>query len=151
MNEEEAIENVKKQLEGIKKANECGLATRGEFNKDIEAIETVLNLIEKQEAEIEEKDREIIRCSRAANEYKKAVKCKECDCCICEAHINTLELSAEIEKKDKEIKCLKCLHNTQVEIIDLMAEEFVSKTLMYSDMTKEEVKQYFENKAEEDK
>ena len=52
MNEEEAIENVKKQLEGIKKANECGLATRGEFNKDIEAIETVLNLLEKKEKEI---------------------------------------------------------------------------------------------------
>ena len=52
MNEKEAIENVKKQLEGIKKANECGLATRGEFNKDIEAIETVLNLLEKKEKEI---------------------------------------------------------------------------------------------------
>lgn len=49
MNEEEAIEKVKKQLEGIKKANECGLATRGEFNKDIEAIETVLNLLEKKD------------------------------------------------------------------------------------------------------
>ena len=49
MNEEEAIENVKKQLEGIKKANECGLATRGEFNKDIEALETVLNLLEKKD------------------------------------------------------------------------------------------------------
>lgn len=49
MNKEEAIENVKKQLEGIKKANECGLATRGEFNKDIEAIETVLNLLEKKD------------------------------------------------------------------------------------------------------
>ena len=45
MNEEEAIKNVKEQLEGIKKANECGLATKGEFNKDIEAIESVLNLL----------------------------------------------------------------------------------------------------------
>ena len=33
--------------------------------------------------------------------------------------------------------------------IDLMAEEFKEKTLMYSDFTKEEVKQYFENKAKE--
>ena len=47
--QKEAIENVKEQLEGIKKANECGLATRGEFNKDIEAIETVLNLLEEKE------------------------------------------------------------------------------------------------------
>ena len=52
MNEEEVIENVKKQLEGIKKANECGLATRGEFNKDIEALETVLNLLEKKDIDI---------------------------------------------------------------------------------------------------
>ena len=69
-----------------------------------------------------------------------------------ETILNLIEnQKAEIEKKDKEIKCLKCLHNTQVEIIDLMAEEFVSKTLMYSDMTKEEVKEYFGNKAEEEK
>ena len=56
MNEEETIENVKKQLEGIKKANECGLATRGEFNKDIEAIETVLNLLEKKDKIINSKN-----------------------------------------------------------------------------------------------
>lgn len=59
MNKEEAIENVKKQLEGIKKANECGLATKGEFNKDIEAIETILNLIQTQQAEIEKKEKQI--------------------------------------------------------------------------------------------
>lgn len=29
---------------------------------------------------------------------------------------------AEIRHKDKEIKCLKCLHNSQVEIIDEMAK-----------------------------
>ena len=36
-----AIENLKKQLENTKKANECGHATKGEFKEDIEAIETV--------------------------------------------------------------------------------------------------------------
>ena len=35
------------------------------------------------------------------------------------------------------------------QIIDLMAEEFKEKTLMYSDFTKEEVKQYFKDKAKE--
>lgn len=54
MNEKEAIENIKEQLEGIKKANKCGLATRGEFNKDIEAIETILNLLEKKDKIIDE-------------------------------------------------------------------------------------------------
>ena len=54
MNEKEAIKNVKEQLEGIKKANECGLATRGEFNKDIEAIETVLEELENKDNIINE-------------------------------------------------------------------------------------------------
>lgn len=54
MNEEEAIKNVKEQLEGIKKANECGLATKGEFNKDIEAIESVLNLLEKKDDKLKD-------------------------------------------------------------------------------------------------
>ena len=40
---EEAIKILKEDLEHTKKANECGLATKGEFNKEIEAIETVLN------------------------------------------------------------------------------------------------------------
>lgn len=34
-------------------------------------------------------------------------------------------------------------------IIDLIIEEFKEKTLMYSDFTEEEIKQYFENKAKE--
>ncbi len=43
---EEAIENLKKQLENTKKASECGLATKGEFKGDIQAIETVLQALE---------------------------------------------------------------------------------------------------------
>lgn len=65
---------------------------------------------------------------------------------------------AEIEEKDKEIKCLKCLHNTQVEIIDLMVEQLAGLTIFDIDKEeplilkdKEEVKQYFEKKVEEDK
>lgn len=50
---EEAIEILKEDLEHTKKANECGLATKGEFNKEIEAIEVVLNHITKQEKMIE--------------------------------------------------------------------------------------------------
>ena len=34
-------------------------------------------------------------------------------------------------------------------IIDLMTEEFKEKTLMYTDFTEEEIKQYFQNKAKE--
>ena len=91
MNEEEAIENVKKQLEGIKKANECGLATRGEFNKDIEAIETVLNLLEKKDKIINELEDifynyqlceyELTDCTYRKCEYiadDEIPPCKEC-------------------------------------------------------------------------
>lgn len=32
MSMSEAIANIKKQLNNLKEANECGLATKGEFN-----------------------------------------------------------------------------------------------------------------------
>ena len=51
---EEAIKILKEDLEHTKKANECGLATKGEFNKEIEAIEFILNHLTKQEKMIEE-------------------------------------------------------------------------------------------------
>ena len=44
------------------------------------------------------------------------------------------------------IKTYKGMLHKQNKIIDAMAEEFVSKTLMYSDMTKQEVREYFEGK-----
>lgn len=129
-------------------------------NEDLNAIETVLNLIENQKAEIEDKDREIIRLGRKANEYKKAINCKDCDCCICEAHINTLELRAEIEKKD--IALRECERNLIEErqnrikedkIINLMAEDIYGYQIecnrYFKD--KEEVIKYFEKKAEEEK
>ena len=81
MNEEEVIENVKKQLEGIKKANECGLATRGEFNKDIEAIEKVLNLLEKKDkeshfiqSELDIANAKIIKLNNIIDEIQKEVR-----------------------------------------------------------------------------
>lgn len=50
---EEAIKILKEDLEHTKRANECGLATKGEFNKEIEAIEFILNHITKQDKMIE--------------------------------------------------------------------------------------------------
>lgn len=50
---EEAIKIFKEDLEHTKKANECGLATKGEFNKEIEAIEFIINHITKQEKMID--------------------------------------------------------------------------------------------------
>ena len=54
MDIEKAIKNVKEQLKNIKKANECGLATKGEFNEDIEAIESVLNELETAQKETQQ-------------------------------------------------------------------------------------------------
>lgn len=74
--EKKAIENVKKQLEGIKKANECGLATKNEFKEDIESIETVLNLIQKQQAELEEWKIEYNHWCQLAIDRKKELEKK---------------------------------------------------------------------------
>ena len=43
---DKAKENIKIQLTNMKRANECGLATKGEFNEDIDAIETILSELE---------------------------------------------------------------------------------------------------------
>lgn len=42
------------------------------------------------------------------------------------------------------IKTQNGMLKKQNKIIDAMAEEFVSKTLMYSDKTKQEVREHFE-------
>lgn len=60
MNEEEAIEILKIELENTKRANKCGLATKGEFDKQIQAIETILDLY-KQEREKNKKTKDKIQ------------------------------------------------------------------------------------------
>ncbi len=50
---EKAIENLEKQLKHTKKASECGVATKGEFKEDIQAIETVLEALENYKQEIQ--------------------------------------------------------------------------------------------------
>lgn len=109
MNEEEAIKNVKEQLEGIKKANECGLATKGEFNKDIEAIETVLNLLEKKDEEIEKYKMMLAEnCARTLNSNLKQKHKHEED--LEALHLGWKE---EIEKKDE------IINNAIIEIENL--------------------------------
>lgn len=49
----------------------------------------------------------------------------------------------------KQITTILNLLKKKEKIIDLMAEEFRNKTLMYNDMSKEDIKQYFENKVKE--
>ena len=119
MNEEEkkAIERGK---ELIKETHSCWIGLSNQ-----EAIKTVLNLSEKQKAEIEDKQDEInvLEAQRDSieNQFEQA--------------------KAEIEKKDK--------------MIDLMAKELVkAHKWFYSEFdnyTKEDFIKYFEKKAEEEK
>lgn len=82
---EEAVRNIKEQLKRTKIANECGLATKGEFDEDIKAIETVLSYIENSipKEKVEEKieliedtldlckeDRKVARYKITAMEYE---------------------------------------------------------------------------------
>ena len=142
------IENQKAEIEKTKQnyknlIKHITILTESLGLEEDAPIDEMYEEINKLKEEIEEKDREIIRLGRKANEYEKAINCKDCDCCICEAHINTLELRAEIEKKDKQI--------------DLMANNLIGVVFSNNDNkeilfdNKEDVKQYFEKKAEEDK
>ena len=64
----------------------------------------------------------------------------------CDYYDEELEL---YQNRVKQFNIVLSMLKEKDQIIDLMAEEFKEKTLMYSDFTKEEVKQYFENKAKE--
>lgn len=57
---EEAIKILKEDLEHTKRANECGLATKEKFNKEIEAIEFILNHLTKQEKMMDKMADEIL-------------------------------------------------------------------------------------------
>jgi len=59
------------------------------------------------------------------------------------------DLVNEVRLDNKSIEIVLSMLEEKDKIIDLMAEEFKEKTLMYSDFTKEEVKQYFKDKAKE--
>lgn len=81
---EEAIKILKEDLEHIKRANECGLATKGEFNKEIEAIEFILNHLTKQDKMIDELKngvhyQECINCGKEIRVKRIDAKyCNEC-------------------------------------------------------------------------
>ena len=148
------IEKAKERLKGVDiKVFLSGMAEQSNYIVDKadetnEAIETVLN-------ELEKKEKEIARLGKTANEYKKAIQCEKCNCSVCEAHINTLELRAELEKKDKII-------NEMSNFINSMSNELVAETgdnnLEFCKMQKcidngeidceECIKEYFTNKAE---
>lgn len=84
---EEAKQNLIQQLEHTKTANECGLATKGEFNKDIKAIETVLNYIDNSmsKEELEKKKNQLLE------EYKEVIKTNSTKAFIMKCQIEFIE------------------------------------------------------------
>lgn len=154
MNEKEAIERVEKYIKSFN-----GNAW------DCVAIGTVLTLLEKYK-------KDYISTSKRTNEYKKAIECEKCNCSVCQAHLNNIELQAELEKKDKESHFIQSeldIANAKIiklnKMIDLMAYDiatndsdlcqYINETIRckkYAGENKltcdECIKQYYERKVE---
>lgn len=119
MNDKEAKETLKTMKENIDKKY---LKTRNSV-----AIETILNLIENQKAEIEEKDKSLKLHTKLEYQYKND-------------YLNVIE---DLKKKDK--------------IIDLAINkvDHIDKCMICTNENCHEcnscMKEYFENKAEEEK
>ena len=123
-------------------------------------VHIMLNLIEKQQAEIEKlrnSNKDLLRKLRnRVKEVKKLTRYS-----LYKKEFTTL--NTQIKKKDNEIKCLKSLHNTQVKIIDEMAKELTEERLSKfdwcpllkgkgcrdEDTCLECIKEYFKKKVEE--
>lgn len=78
MNGKESIKQLKQWLSVIDLKRKANIIPNTD---DIQAIETILNLIEKQKAEIEKKDLEIdLMAEQLANYKHEEIICMEVDC-----------------------------------------------------------------------
>lgn len=121
----EQLKSYKKEIEQRQNDEFKGYGTDEDIAKfNYCNIHIMLNLIEKQQAEIEKlrnNNKDLLRKLRnRVKEVKKLTRYS-----LYKKEFATL--NKQIKHKDNEIKCLKSLHNTQVEIIDEMA-----KTLKWS-------------------
>ncbi len=100
--QEQAIEIIDKMIKSYIEADECGLSNN-DFKYEIRAMQTVLNLIQKQQSKIKR-----LECTLAENQARelnnsiyKSNKSKE------DLEMLNAGWQIELEKKDKEIKELK--------------------------------------------
>lgn len=106
------------------------------FTKTKESIKTVLNMLKEKEAEIEKYKK--LLADNLARELNNSIKAKE----KADTDLDDLDKGwkVELEKKDK--------------MIDLILDKFKEGTEYYYSefdyMTKEDLKQYFERKVEDD-
>lgn len=129
MTKEQAIEKIKWSIH-IRELTKNINGSNASIN--VEVLKTVLSILEEKDKQIDKLKKhndDLLRKLR--NRVKDVKKLQKYSLYKKEFS----RLNKQVQNKDK--------------IIDLMAEEFKEKTLMYSDFTKEEVKQYFENKAKE--
>lgn len=134
--QEEAIDRLRKITNRqILYGNKYGIVIE-EFKKLQEDIETVLNLLKQKDAEIE-KYKKLLADNLAKN-LNDSIKAKE----KADTDLDDLDKGwkVELEKKDK--------------MIDLILDKFKEGTEYYYSefdyMTKEDLKQYFERKVEDD-
>lgn len=130
MNDEEAIERMKDITNYINENSKY--KTYGGYyircrSKEAKMFETILNLIEKQKAEIEEKDKSLKLHTKLEYQYKND-------------YLNVIE---DLKKKDKQIDLMA--NN----LIGVVFSDNDNKEILFDN--KEDVKQYYENKVEEDK
>lgn len=106
------------------------------FTKTKESIKTVLNMLKEKEAEIEKYKK--LLADNLARELNNSIKAKE----KADTDLDDLDKGwkVELEKKDK--------------MIDLILDKFKEGTEYYYSefdyMTKEDLKQYFERKVEDE-
>ena len=118
---------TKEQEESIEYLNESILIYKNTIPKISQAIETVLNMLKEKDSEIERLEQTLARniARNVTSSMKKSAKSKE------DLEMLNAGWQIELEKKDK--------------IIDLMARAFKQDDIR----TVEEIKQYFERKANE--
>ena len=145
---EEAIKILKEDLEHTKRANECGLATKGEFNKEIEAIEVVLNQLEqyKRLVEMNLKDTEEFKNNMCEHRCILYNEKEELKADLYEA--NNI-ISDYIDTTTKKEKMIELLIKHICDVIDNDDGACLLPFYDSDENLEEKVKQYFEKKVEE--
>lgn len=122
MTNEQIIKGLTKMLDDTIEANECGLSNN-DFKDDIELLKSALSLIKEQEEEIAK--------------YEKIYK--EYDC---------YRWVKELNKKDKQIDLMAKF--IDVELSSLRLGTILNRDVKPLESYKEEIKQYFERKVEDE-
>lgn len=133
MTDKEAIEGIKGLLKQTQIANDCGLSNN-DFAIEIEIYKTILNLIQTQQAEIENKEKEKQIHIKLEQQYKKEY----------------LDTKEKLEKKDKiidEMIAFITKHYKEDEEIEKFAKEVMERG-EWTNLSKI-LREYFERKLEE--